>query len=266
MLPHHKSTLDRFVAACQSDARIIAAALYGSNVKGTADAYSDLDLALITTDGAFDEFVAQRETFACLLGEPLFIETFGNPNFVFIMLADGTDMELMLGHAGQPNLDTSAPYHVLIDKRNIFAELPSESPPSSSVAQEKKLRNLLAWFWHDLAHFIAAMGRDQLWWAYGQLDILRAMCVNLARLTHDFSDPDVGEDPYFKIDKSVPAELLAPLQVTFCPMERGAMLRAGHRLLDFFRSNAIPLAQAHGMKYSAKLDRTMSERLEKLSA
>ena len=50
---NHKTTLDRFVDACQSDARIVAAFLGDSYVTGAADAHSDLDLYLITTDEAY---------------------------------------------------------------------------------------------------------------------------------------------------------------------------------------------------------------------
>jgi hypothetical protein len=61
--------LHRFVAACQTDARIVAAFLGGSAASGMADAYSDLDLGLITTDAAYADFTAQRAAFLRLLGE-----------------------------------------------------------------------------------------------------------------------------------------------------------------------------------------------------
>lgn len=266
MLASHQLTVNRFITACQSDPRIIAAALYGSNVKGAPDEHSDLDLAVITTDDAFDDFLAQSDAFVRLLGNPLFIENFGNPNFLLVIIADGTEIELMLGCATQPNLDTSIPYRVLLDKQNIFAgALPKPAPPPPA-AQEKKLRDLITWFWHDLSHFITAVARGQLWWAYGQLDILRLMCVNLARLTHDFSDPEVGDDSYFKLDKILSDAELAPLQTTFPPMERGAMMSSANILLDFYRTTAVPLAQAHNIPYPAQLDNIMSERMKKLSA
>ena len=34
-LPHHQAVIDRFVAACQADARVVAAFLYGSHASGT---------------------------------------------------------------------------------------------------------------------------------------------------------------------------------------------------------------------------------------
>ena len=49
-LPHgHRVVLDRFVAACRADERVVAAFLSGSYAGGAADEYSDLDLGVIIT-------------------------------------------------------------------------------------------------------------------------------------------------------------------------------------------------------------------------
>jgi hypothetical protein len=119
-------------------------------------------------------------------------------------------------------------------------------------------------FWHDLSHFIKAMGRGQLWFAYGELEVLRHMCVNLARLRHNFADDGVGQEPYFKIEEAMPIEQLAPLQATYCPMEPKAMRQAGHIILRFYQQTASSLAQRHGIPYPAELERLMVSRLEHL--
>src|SRR5262245_4875251 len=68
-LPHnHHVVVSRFVAACQADERVVAAFLGGSYARGTADFYSDLDLGLITTDVAYEDFQAGRAVFIRLLG------------------------------------------------------------------------------------------------------------------------------------------------------------------------------------------------------
>src|SRR5438874_13077735 len=94
---HHQVVMNRFVAACQADQRVVAATLYGSYARGAADAYSDLDLGLITTDAAYEDFVAGRESFLRVLGEPVFMEDFDLPNIVFFIFPDGTEGELSLG-------------------------------------------------------------------------------------------------------------------------------------------------------------------------
>src|SRR5215210_2015956 len=90
--PHkYQDVLKRFVAACRADERVVAALLIGSYARGTADAYSDLDLGLITTDAAYEDFATGCAAFIRLLGEPVFLEDFDLPNNVFFIFPDGTE-------------------------------------------------------------------------------------------------------------------------------------------------------------------------------
>jgi Streptomycin adenylyltransferase len=259
---HHQAAVDRFVAACQADERVMAAFLVGSYAKGMADAYSDLDLYLLTTDATYEEFVAGRAAFIRQLGEPLFLEDFGSAETTFFIFSDGTECELSLGRASQFEHIFSGPYRVLLDKKSILAGAVFPWREPAPADQVETLRRLIAWFWHDLSHFITAMARGQLWWAHGQLDELRRYCVNLARLRQNFSDPDVGSDSYFKLEQAVPAEQLSSLQATFCPMEPGAMLEAALVIVRFYQELAPLLARTHGVPYPAELERVMYTRLE----
>ena len=65
----HQVVMNRFVAACQADERVVAAFLGGSYARDTTDAYSDLDFGLIITDEAYDDFFAGRAAFIRRLGE-----------------------------------------------------------------------------------------------------------------------------------------------------------------------------------------------------
>jgi hypothetical protein len=105
------------------------------------------------------------------------------------------------------------------------------------------------------------MGRGQLWWAYGQLEALRLICVNLARLRQNFS---AGADGYEKVEHAIPGEQLSSLQTTFCPLEHGAMLQAALVIVHFYQELAPLLARTHGITYPVALERVMSVRLEKL--
>src|SRR6266498_3284097 len=232
---NHQAVLDRFVAACQADQRVVAATLYGSYARGAADAYSDLDLGLITTDEAYEDFVAGREAFLRLLGEPVFLEDFDLPNIVFFIFPDGTEVELSLGRERQFNHNHGGPYRVLLDKKNILAGAVFPRDEPTQAEQIERLRRLVYWFWHDLSHFTTAMGRGQLWWAYGQLEELRRYCVNLAHLRQNFS---AEADGYEKVEQALPVEQLSPLQATFCPQERGAMLQAALVIVRFYQELA----------------------------
>lgn len=263
--PNHQAVLVRFIKACQSDDRIVAALLVGSYVKGKADEHSDLDLYLITTDQAYDDFVSGRESFVRLLGEPLFMEDFDLPGIVFLIFPDGSEVEVSYVRESQVNYVVNEPFEVLLDKKNITVGVIPREREVDRDGQREKLRRLIYWFWHELSHFIAAMGRGHLWWAHGQLGALRLYCMNLVRLRNNFSDTDIGEEGYFKIENALPVEQLSSLQTTFPPLEQSAMLQAALVIVDFYKELAPLLAQAHGISYPDGLERVMVERLENLS-
>jgi predicted nucleotidyltransferase len=133
-------------------------------------------------------------------------------------------------------------------------------PDHDRTVQAEELGSVVTWFWHDLSHFAAAIDRQQLWWAAGQLEQLRGYCVRLARVEHG-AEP-MPEEPYWKLDAEMPTASLEPLRSTFVPMERQAMLEAARELLAFFRSRAPGAAEAGGITYPAALDRLAGGRLD----
>jgi predicted nucleotidyltransferase len=261
--PPQQAVIDRFVAACQGDARVVAAFLGGSLARGTADAYSDLDLYLITTDTGYDSFFAARTAFFRRLGDPLMLEDWviGGVAFLNFILADGTDGELGLGRAGDFAGLHVGPYQVLLDKAGILAGIGFLARPADPAAQRELLRGLIHWFWHDLAHFTTALGRGQVWAAAGALEDLRRTCVNLARLERDFAAP---ADGYEKLERALPVEQLAPLRATFCALEPAALLAAGQHVFAFYQALAPRLATAYGLSYPAGLAPIFQARLAAL--
>ncbi|RPI31164.1 MAG: hypothetical protein EHM70_12165 [Chloroflexota bacterium] len=260
----HQAVVDRFVIACQADDRIVAAFLGGSYARQAADAYSDLDLYVITTDEDFNDFCDQRDAFVRRLGEPLFLEDFDNSDIVFYIFTGGTEGELGIGREGQFDHIHKGPYKVLLDKKGILAGAVFQGHVPDPVEQTEKLRRLIYWFWHDLSHFITALGRGQLWWAQGQLEALRGYCINLARLRNNFSDAEAGDEPYFKLEGAMPVEQLQALQSTFRPMNADELLESVLAIVRFYKEQAVPLARAHGIPYPETLEEVMVHRLEKI--
>lgn len=262
---HHQNILSRFVAVCQTDERIVAAFLVGSYVNGRHDEHSDLDLYLITTDETYDDFASTRESFIRSLGEPLFVEDFDIRGIVFLIFPDGSEVEIQYARESQLNGIFNAPYKVLLDKRNNTAGVAAIGKREfNQEKQTEKLRRLIYWFWHDFSHFVTAIARNQLWWAHGQLEVLRSMCVGLARLRNDFSDTEVEGEVYFKIEKAIPVEKLSSLSETFCPLEKKALLESAYIIVDFYREAAIALAPAHEIIYPVDLEHLMVNRLRQV--
>lgn len=256
--PTHQWIVDRFLAACQTDDRVMAAFLGGSYASGTADVHSDLDLYLITTDEAYAEYLAERETLVRQLGEPLFLEEWGNPNCYFFILADGTEGELWIGQQSHFQQIHGGAHTVLLDKEGILTDVDFPLHEADPTEQIESLRQLITSFWHEVGHFNKALARNQVWFAYGSLETMRHICVNLARLHHNFADEGVGEEPFFKLEQAMPVEQLAPLQATFCPLELEAIRKAGTILLQHYREVAISLAERHGLVYPAALEKVMT--------
>ena len=263
---NHEETARRVIAACQADHRIVAAFLGGSYASEDADKFSDLDLYFVTTDKSYENFLAEKESFAHQLGEPLFLEDFGVPHGYCFILSNTTEGEFWFGPESKFKDIYSGPYKVLLDKKNILVGDAFPAPTTDQTRRLELLQRQIGWFWHELAHFIKAMGRKQLWFAYGQIESMRRMCTRLACLKHNFSDAYLEEDePYFKIEQALPIEDLSPLQSTFCPMEYDAMLQAAFVICRFYQDIAPELAKAHRLSYQADLERVWMSQLKELS-
>ncbi len=262
--PDQRIVLDRLITACQKDDRVLAATLEGSYAKGTFDQFSDLDIALITSDDAFEEFCANRYTFMHQLGEPVSMENFEVPYLVCFVLDNGVEGDLHIHRESQLDTYRFGPFLVLLDKRGILKDVKgTEYQPEPDVSTEK-LRQMIYYFWHDWMHFTTALGRGQLWWAQGQLETLRGYCVSLFRFTNDFYDPEAGKEHYFKIEQSVQPEQLLPLKTTFGPLEKDHLYQAGLSIVQIYRDLAHPLAQEHGMAYPEALDALLMKRFEEI--
>lgn len=262
---HYQDIVDRFVAACQVDECIVAAFLGGSYAEGKADKYSDLDLYFITTDEAYETFLVERESFIRQLGNPLFLEDFGMSHGYMVIFSNGADCEIWFGRESNFHDIHGGAYRVLLDKKDVLAGQVFPIQVADPAKQTEILRQQLDWFWHELSHFIKAMARQQLWFAYGQLEVLRQICVNLTRLRHNFADAYGGQEPYFKIEQAMPIEQLSPLQTTYCAMKYDLMLQAGTMICSFYRDIAPSLAKAHKLTYQTELEQMMMGQLKELN-
>ena len=216
---------------------------------------------MIVRDTAYDEVIAGRDALARTVGEILFLEDFGNDNMAFVILADGTELEFNYFAEGDLDKIRSGPHRVLLDKEGILANRAFPLPETDRTAQVESLREVLLWFWHDVGHFATAVGRGQLWWAAGQLEQLRAYCVNLIRIEQGGGAED---EPYWKLDDEVATASLDALRATFVPLERDALLRAAGDALAFFHERAPNIAEVFGLPYPAELDRLVGGHLERM--
>jgi molybdopterin converting factor small subunit len=258
----HAAATARFAAMCEADERVLAAALTGSWAAGTGDAHSDLDLSVLVADADYEAFLSTARQFVTQLGEVLFLEDFDDPHTLYFVLGDGTEGELGIEPANRAMDFAPGTRRILVDKWGMVCDPPPGYEPVPEAAQLETLRKLVNWFWHDVSHFTAAIGRRQLWWAYGELEVLRRVCVELARLRHDFA---AHADGYDKVDMRLPAEHLVRLRGTHVPMEERALIEAGLTVVRAYMELAPDLARRHGLAFPAELARIVGSKLETLA-
>jgi predicted nucleotidyltransferase len=260
--PDPQPLLDRVVEICSNDERIVAAFLGGSLARDHADAFSDVDLCMIARDDAFEDVVNDRASLIEQLGEPVFVEDWGTPDVVSFVLADGTEAEIFFGREGGLAELRPGSHRTLFDRHGLLEGVTFGAERADPLELEAVLGRTLSWFWHELSHFVKAIGRNQLWWAAGQLEALRDHCVKLVRVEQG---AEADDEPYWKLDESITTAALVPLEGTFVPMERESMLEAGRTLVEFFRERAPRVAAAHSLPYPEQLDRVMVKRLDDLT-
>jgi len=262
--PGAETVIERFAKICASDERIVAAFVGGSIARGEADRFSDIDLCIVARDEAADEVFADRAAIVERLGTPLFLEDWsGEHPEVFVILADGTDLELILIRARQIHELQVGPIRLVLDRTGILTDLDVLISRPADDDQRAKLRELLAWFWHDVSHFIKAVGRGQLWWAAGEVEALRSYCVNVVRIQQGL---EAGDEPYFKIDAEMQTTTLDAIRSTFVPMEADALVSAASQLVSFFEVNGRRTADAFGLEYPIELNRVMRARLDAIGS
>ncbi len=121
---------------------------------------------------------------------------------------------------------------------------------------------MIFWFWHDLSHFITAVGEINLVGSRSTGSC--AALVLSGRVQNNFLDSHAEDEAYFKLEQAMPVSELAMLQTSFCQMEREEMLEAGFVIVRFYKKLAIPLALSHGISYPETLEKVMVQRMESM--
>ncbi len=252
-LDPRERTLAAFAAHCAVDDRVLAAFVGGSFATGRVDAFSDLDLYVLIRPDAYDDFLATHRAFFAGFATPVFLEHFDGFGFdmlVFI-LEDGVQGELGLARPERFRHIHGGPHRVLVDKAGLLdgVTFPWQQPGEDE--QRRFLWQEMAWFWRDLSLYAVAVGRGQPWTAAGCLESMRRRCLNLFRLDREFT---VWADGYEKLERAVPAAVLAPLERSFAAFTPGAMAAAADSLIHAYRHVAPDLARRHGFAYPEALE------------
>jgi Streptomycin adenylyltransferase len=253
-----RSFLERLVAATESDGRVATLLLGGSHAAGTADAYSDLDLTLITTDDGFESLHAERFELLRGLGDPIFLEEHDDFGFLLLLFiyADGVCGEMSLAPARAVDDVVGGPNVALFDKGGVRAGQ-SDEGGLDAAARTGIVRRSLAWFWYHRRLLDVMVVRGRLWTAHHYLERCRELCLNLASMR---DRPEVWPGGHEKADVLLRKETLERLAPTVVPLEKDTLIDAARAITDLYMEIGPEVAERCGVEFPAKLAASVSSR------
>lgn len=166
--------LDRVAATLGGDERVVAAWLGGSLGRGTADAWSDIDVWAVVEDGAMGRFGAERDALVAGVGAPLL--TLDAPQNAppgggyLLALYPGWTGPLQVDWSWLPRSSARVPRgtRVLFDRVDLAAEPSPE--PTADDATVGALNGAVAAFWVAMCLAGKAIARDRAWDAVRMTD------------------------------------------------------------------------------------------------
>jgi len=188
---------DRLLLLARSDAGLSGAAITGSGAAGTADAWSDIDLAF----GVPGDLAPVIERWTGILADEFAAVHHWDLPFessVYrVFLLPGW-LEVDIGFVPASAFRPRGPQWGLAFGEALDA-LPGSSPPTGELAGRA---------WHHALHAQVAIERDRRWQAEHWIGALRAQVIALACLRYGF------EPSYAKGAHLLPPELTGPLEGT----------------------------------------------------
>jgi len=184
----HEALLQLAQTVLRADQRVVAAWLFGSVGRRTADVFSDLDVWVIVKDEYIETMSAERQSYAAQLDLPvLLLESPGNapPGGAYLMA-------LYPGRAGmhqvdwywQRQSDASLPRHavLLFDRAGIpqdsrQEQLDPAGTPTPLTQQERaqQATQLSTFFWAMSNIAVKSVLRHQAWTAVSHLEVVDGM-------------------------------------------------------------------------------------------
>ena len=265
-ISNRRAFIDRFATLCRSIESVAAVFLSGSYATDTPDRFSDVDLLVVATDGAYDRLFEQRWQLMKQLGELVLSEDFDGfgRDMLLFLYADGVDGEVDLHRRNTVSWVDPTGLVTLFDRDDVTAGV--RAWPAPAVAdRSRQVEWLASRFWRHVWLGSGAIARGRLLTAHANLDAARVCCVNLARLRHDLTAPWAmsGYDKAEDILSNAELEGLAP---SFAPLERRALARGLSRLVDFYEPLTRELVTRHGLADPSRLAAVVGRRLDEVTA
>ncbi|MCC2279931.1 aminoglycoside 6-adenylyltransferase [Streptomyces sp. ET3-23] len=243
---------------------------------GTADAVSDHDIELYTTD---PEQYADSDAWVGALG-PVLVSVglegpWDNPaRLVFFEDGVKADFQVLpvsrlaeMAAAGLDEVHVRG-YEVLFEHDGAAAALPAApgGPPAAELPDAREFHELCAEFWFEMAHLPRCLARGELWVAKSRdwtaKELLQTM-IEWHALTRHGAEHDVWYGGTRMRRWAAPG-VWDRLPETFGGFTAEDILRGARATADLFAELAKEVAGTHGFPYPEKAERAIRPALDEL--
>lgn len=264
-LPAQRDLLERVLDCYAVDERVVGLMLYGSLAKGEGDAFSDVDLNVVTDPACHAELLAEAPATAGSFGRLLYNFRGGRdePTQFYAYYDSNVKLDLDFMLPGQIG--------VYVERRNhrVFKDVTGELAqaveraallPERFVPDFADLSALDAMFWIRCTDIATKAVRGEFWHARHAIERLRGEA--LPSLAADLN----GLRPigYRRIEERVSSDWLAGWEATIARPERDSVLAALAALIACYTRLRDTLAEQLDLSFSPTSEDLLRRRLLEL--
>jgi hypothetical protein len=244
--PRYRALYDRTVDVLGSDARVLEVAVSGSIARGTADECSDLDVQIITTPDAFDEFLSEWPAWLAAVTPTVFARSVLAPFIINTVTAEGLTFDLAV-HAGSapPSFSHSTEYVVGLLSRRTFASISD----ALEYAVAEQLRGLVG-------PFITLLERDENMFHLTGVPHVFGLLTTVFLAESGAIPPGKHWNDTFTAEQRATVAALPPVRAT-----RDDLMAFGLGLAEVLVSRARPLYTRYDLTWPADLAAVAAMRL-----
>ncbi|MEU7168237.1 aminoglycoside 6-adenylyltransferase [Streptomyces morookaense] len=243
---------------------------------GTADAVSDHDIELYTTD---PEQYADSDAWVGALG-PVLVSVglegpWDNPaRLVFFEDGVKADFQVLpvsrlaeMAAAGLDDVHVRG-YEVLFERDGAAAGLPAAPgrPPAAELPDAREFHELCAEFWFETAHLPRCLARGELWVAKSRDWTAKELLLTMIEW-HALTRYGAEHDVWYggtRMRRWAAPGVWDRLPETFGGFTAEDILRGARATADLFAELAREVAGAHGFPYPEKAERAIRPALDEL--
>jgi len=251
--------INRLAAALAEEPMILACWLHGSFGAGTADRFSDIDVAVAVDDDQFYHAFQSARRIASSVGEC--VVAWDSPKDVngagfTAFYADCNFLDVKVYRASRmPYLGVKAPVHIMFDRKRLVH---SSHEPTDEENLGAPLSDHVWWkmvfFWVCVYSAVRFLKRNDYWYAGGMIGAIRG---TMAQLFWLWTRPDDTTDMSFivwgVVRRDLKDDLVSELAATVSEAELNEMVGTLGRLIQLFHEYGRRIAEETGADYPEKL-------------